>query len=1221
MTRKSPMTRAGLSDLLDQLLRGWQLLSQGHPEPLDEIRQLHGRLWVQVVEALCSGLEEMEIQRLDISALPAAMTHALPGELTSLELSGSFAELPRSNDGATDRLTVHLQSPIGKASSLGVDVDLREEGPLQSGVVADHLRRAGGKVDLRGWVAVVLPRWVLAEGSRLEKTRRRLAGRGQLRAVVELPEVGPTLGLLAVVLLGPVRRDGTVTFARPYRVSERDRDAEVVWRTAEVMNRDIASKARWVPDDFRRTGAIEKLCEFCEGLGVPSSALGALTSGPAPVGQHSEVDPDWLAAILDQPAWRHAVRVEPRAADAIPVPLPPLAVQRDWTRRIAGDRIELSELASLLEGTPENEPRLDTLFASFEQLFKRSKEQGRLSRVDRVFGWLVGQFKEEAEGTRMPTAIEGLGRVFPLVAEALLDAETVGGEPIAIARLSAAIAHLDAEVQQGRVGRALARGFAKPLVDLRDAMVGTPSLAFTVEEASWSPETKSADLKISVENEGRYPLFGLRFEFRVVEPERDCGEFCYTTFPVIKADEEVGAGMDFGGLDELPSRVEVSWTGRDLLGDHVSGEIVLAVDADEEADPVEGLKELLGSRSWEQLESMVGGDEDFDEIVPILIAARKGDRQEVERLLVSDLEDCSADTAAAKAAFALLLGVMQPAEDILRTTWERLLDGDLALALGRVLLLRGQPAQADAFLARALTESYSEAHGVRAWLHARAGREGAAREELRGIELDADLRLASLPVWLELGDRERFLSDRSTALAEETDPMTLAWPVFDLVRAGYLSEARALWELADDDEDPAINWLHRLGTARLAWLQGEEEESERVLRDLFGDDHGFTFSDGDPPTALPPSPYAPGRALSTDEGFYGRERELDQLVAMCSDATGGRVALLEGARRTGKTSILNQVQRRLAALDQPPLVARVDLQVLAGQLDASSLWQELGRGLRRAAGVRSRVIRTLPPTSTRVDFEGELEERLESQEWSTVVLLIDEFEHLEAALKQEKLAPSTLGELRHLAQSQPVHIVLAGAHELFRSERAYRSPLFGMGVTIQVTGLDEASARRLVEEPSQGSLSWTREAIDRVLELSNREPFFVQHVCNAVWENRRRRPRTRSVGLREVEQAVPDVLVSARAHLDQQIDAFDNPIERALLQRVAAAPALDPRPVSVERVLEDTRERVSAPHDAVRASLDSMVDFGLLARKGDGVRLNLALLHYRVAERFPWRRP
>src|SRR5207249_16032 len=78
--------------------------------------------------------------------------------------------------------------------------------------------------------------------------------------------------------------------------------------------------------------------------------------------------------------------------------------------------------------------------------------------------------------------------------------------------------------------------------------------------------------------------------------------------------------------------------------------------------------------------------------------------------------------------------------------------------------------------------------------------------------------------------------------------------------------------------------------------------------------------------------------------------------------------------------------------------------------------------------------------------------------------------------------------------------ILSGSRNIKRLRSEYWNALFGLGKSIVIKGLDEASARNLVTEPVKGRLVYAPLAVDLAVSECARQPFLIQGLCDAVFE-------------------------------------------------------------------------------------------------------------------------
>src|SRR5262245_18707066 len=84
-------------------------------------------------------------------------------------------------------------------------------------------------------------------------------------------------------------------------------------------------------------------------------------------------------------------------------------------------------------------------------------------------------------------------------------------------------------------------------------------------------------------------------------------------------------------------------------------------------------------------------------------------------------------------------------------------------------------------------------------------------------------------------------------------------------------------------------------------------------------------------------------------------------------------------------------------------------------------------------------------------------------------------------------------------------------------------------VPIELSILDEASARHLIEEPVRGRFSYEAAAVDHILLLSGRYPYVVQYLCYELGE--RARNDNRTIIRRDDVTAVVDVVQEPQVRL------------------------------------------------------------------------------------------
>ena len=303
------------------------------------------------------------------------------------------------------------------------------------------------------------------------------------------------------------------------------------------------------------------------------------------------------------------------------------------------------------------------------------------------------------------------------------------------------------------------------------------------------------------------------------------------------------------------------------------------------------------------------------------------------------------------------------------------------------------------------------------------------------------------------------------------------------------------------------------------------------------DEHG---GQGD----LGASPYIVGSPVDRDAMFFGRAGLMDQIRRQLGGSDRANVILLEGNRRTGKTSIL----RQLAKEDTLPgwVVVYCSFQDLDSMstrdvfrlLALRTGWALFDHGIetwipdlprpdsnkRFKLAFRSSLSRAFSDGHPFETLELYLETALEAARPLGILLMLDEFDKLQEGIDDGITSPQVPENLRHLLQHQPgLGAIITGSRRLKRLREDYWSALFGIGYRIGVSALQKADAGRLVTEPVAGRLHYLPQARDSIVELCACHPFLIQSLCSRVFDEAAT-TNDRTVTLEVVERAATEMV-------------------------------------------------------------------------------------------------
>jgi type I restriction enzyme M protein len=277
------------------------------------------------------------------------------------------------------------------------------------------------------------------------------------------------------------------------------------------------------------------------------------------------------------------------------------------------------------------------------------------------------------------------------------------------------------------------------------------------------------------------------------------------------------------------------------------------------------------------------------------------------------------------------------------------------------------------------------------------------------------------------------------------------------------------------------------------------------------------------------SPYVTGSPLDPDEGnevFFGRGEILQRIARQV--VAQGNVVLLEGNRRAGKTSILRHLEGKsavpgwlavyasLQGAEGAKRVVGVPTEAVFREIAGSIATAVVKLGIEtplpdgrivpaggRALGIGKACRAGISIEAPFADFREYLELLLDvlAPKKLSLLLMLDEFDKLQEGIDYGVTSPQVPENIRFLIQTFPrFSAILTGSRRLKRLREEHWSALYGLGTSIQVTALDPENARRVVTEPVKGKLSYSHEAVDRVLALTARQPYLLQCLCNRIFD-------------------------------------------------------------------------------------------------------------------------
>jgi hypothetical protein len=261
--------------------------------------------------------------------------------------------------------------------------------------------------------------------------------------------------------------------------------------------------------------------------------------------------------------------------------------------------------------------------------------------------------------------------------------------------------------------------------------------------------------------------------------------------------------------------------------------------------------------------------------------------------------------------------------------------------------------------------------------------------------------------------------------------------------------------------------------------------------------------------ANPYTRYSGGTPVEEQKMFFGRQELLDRIYHELTSGPLGQCFVLYGQKRSGKSSVLRQLAKRLG----PPNLA---VHLSLGTIDTTKAERSFVQACIDA--LYERLVHDFDMTDVLEhnwprDFQVEASP-IESfrrsvlasthliqarKGWRDVrpIFLIDEFTYVYEYIREGLLTPAFMRQWKSLLESRTFDAVLIGQDTMPRFKEAYPNE-FGVTHDERISYLSAEEARALAEEPIRisGESRYKGASLDRLISLTAGSPFYLQIFCD-----------------------------------------------------------------------------------------------------------------------------
>lgn len=299
------------------------------------------------------------------------------------------------------------------------------------------------------------------------------------------------------------------------------------------------------------------------------------------------------------------------------------------------------------------------------------------------------------------------------------------------------------------------------------------------------------------------------------------------------------------------------------------------------------------------------------------------------------------------------------------------------------------------------------------------------------------------------------------------------------------------------------------------------------------------------------NPYIKGLPVKEPAMFFGREEVFRFIREHLQGQYEKNIIVLSGQRRTGKTSILYQLEHRL---DEKFIPIVLDLQGFTSSgVDLFLHW--VAYNIRRVVVKRGYRIKRPREEKFQTDPYGYFQREFLPMVWDAIdyhhlLLVFDEFEEMATRVEDGKVDKDIFPYLRHLMQhTERLDFIFAGTYKLREITQEYWSILFNISLFRDIGFMNPEEVDQIIREPVKGIIFYDDLAIEKITRITAGHPYFVQLLGSKLVDHYIKHGNF-YLTLQDVNQVLSDTITAGTYHFDYLWDQ-STATEKILLTAMA----------------------------------------------------------------------
>ncbi|MBM3212641.1 hypothetical protein FJZ33_10500, partial [Candidatus Poribacteria bacterium] len=258
-----------------------------------------------------------------------------------------------------------------------------------------------------------------------------------------------------------------------------------------------------------------------------------------------------------------------------------------------------------------------------------------------------------------------------------------------------------------------------------------------------------------------------------------------------------------------------------------------------------------------------------------------------------------------------------------------------------------------------------------------------------------------------------------------------------------------------------------------------------------------------------PNPYIAGDPVISEDMFFGRKEEFEFIRNCLFSAANrelekgvnqsGRLIVLTGERRNGKTSILMQIRNGELGKSYIPVLISLPNTTFNNKLEFfENMGKEINSSLVKAGFIETPFIFQHDVVN---DFQQFIAESTKKLGDKSLLLMFDEYERIESGIDDGIIPTNIVDIFVNLMESSPnLAFIFVGLKRLAQMNPSYWNSLIGKSIYRHIGFLPYEDSLKLIIEPLKGKVKFPRGVPEIMFRFTAGQPFSTQLLCKSLVE-------------------------------------------------------------------------------------------------------------------------